>query len=779
MTRRRAYCTFSTGPLSAQIEPLEPRTLFAAGIGAIDAKNLGKGDWIWEMGSVETNLGVSTVQGVIDKEKAAGMDWLTVKCGDGNSIWSQFTADLVTRAHEAGLKIFGWAYMYGGYQSSDSVSGEVAVAKNALDLGADGFICDAESEYEHVGSTPVTQFFNGKTGTGAFSGILASYPNSFYAYAPFPYVSLHSAYPYKTFSDFCDVAMPQDYWATIGVTPTKMVTDMDTNWKNLYAGFTTVEKLPIAPIGQGYSPATSSDITTFVNALKNDTQTFTSKYQGVSYWSAQHETSAMRTTITNADIGSPAPEFKIGDTVYVTASGLNAWSDKTSAPPATAVVKSQNTLATIESNGPASYVSGFDRYQLRYLGDTTDTFSANYYLAAVPSAPTTPAITSPANNSLTTNTSPTINWTDSQYASSYDVYLDGVLQQNISATTSQLALSGLSYVNHTWQIKARNSKGTTASSVFSFGVVPLAPTGLSATDGTTSSAIRLAWAATTGATTYAVYRNSSNDSSTAPQIGTSSTATYDDSAAADGTIYFYWVKALNGSAQAGAFSASDSGFLDATPPAVLSSAYNDDAQPLKITVQFSEDVQLPLGANAVSIQDENDSNQPPFSPTGFTYDSPTKTATFTFAEPANHSNYRATLAAGNARDNANNAMSTDFTIDFYTLAADGNHNRTVDLQDFNLLAAHFGKSGQTFSQGNYDYSADGTVSITDFNILAANFGKSMPAPTAPTSPQSLTDSFSASPTKTSAIVSTTPEVASNNSDKAQGRRHLLQDSGLL
>lgn len=768
MTRRRGYCTVFNRNRSAQIETLEPRTLFAAGIGAIDPKNLGKGDWIWEMSSVETNLGVSTVQGVIDKEKAAGMDWITVKCGDGNNIWSQFTSDLVTRAHEAGLKIFGWAYMYGTKNGSDSIAGEVAVAKNALDLGADGFICDAESEYESVGSTPVTQFFDG---VGSTNGILDYYPNSFYAYAPFPYVSLHSAYPYKRFSDFCDVAMPQDYWATIGVTPTKMVTDMDTNWKNLYAGFTTAEKLPIAPIGQGYSPATASDITTFVNALKNDTQTFTSKYQGVSYWSAQHETSAMRTSITNADIGSPAPEFKIGDTVYVTASALNAWSDPSSAPPATAVAKPQNTLATIESNGPVSYVGGFDRYELRYLGDNVDTYSANYYLAAVPSAPGTPGITSPANGSTTTSTSPTINWTDSQYAISYDVYVDGVLKQNISATTSQLALSGLSYANHTWQIKARNSVGTTASSTFSFGVVPLAPTGLAATDGTTSSAVHLAWAATTGATTYAVFRNSSNDSSTATQIGTSSTTTYDDSTAADGTTYFYWVKALNSSSQAGAFSASDSGFRDATPPAVVSSVYNDDAQPLTITVQFAENVQIALGAGALSIQDQNDSNQPAFSPTGFTYDAATKTATFTFSSPANDSNYRATLAAGNVRDNANNAMATDLIVDFFTLAGDGNHSRTVDIQDFNLLAANFGKTGQTFSQGNYDYSSDGAIGLTDFNILAARFGHSLPPP--PTG-QSVTNQAASG---TSAITSTA--VTSTKTSSQSTDDQLLKDSGLL
>jgi hypothetical protein len=46
----------------------------------------------------------------------------------------------------------------------------------------------------------------------------------------------------------------------------------------------------------------------------------------------------------------------------------------------------------------------------------------------------------------------------------------------------------------------------------------------------------------------------------------------------------------------------------------------------------------------------------------------------------------------------------------------------VSLEDFNILATNFGKTGMTFSQGNYDYSADGKINLLDFNVLATNFG---------------------------------------------------------
>ena len=116
------------------------------------------------------------------------------------------------------------------------------------------------------------------------------------------------------------------------------------------------------------------------------------------------------------------------------------------------------------------------------------------------------------------------------------------------------------------------------------------------------------------------------------------------------------------------------------------------------------------------------------------WDATAKTATFnlTPGQPAND-NFHATLAASSVSNFSGNTNASSATLDYYFLAADGDRNRVVDIHDFNLLATNFGKSGQTFTQGNYDYSTDGVVSITDFNILATNFGKSVPPSPAPQS----------------------------------------------
>lgn len=96
-------------------------------------------------------------------------------------------------------------------------------------------------------------------------------------------------------------------------------------------------------------------------------------------------------------------------------------------------------------------------------------------------------------------------------------------------------------------------------------VVPAAPTGVSASDGTFSDGVHVTWAAPTGATAYEVWRNTTNSSSSATKISATdvTTTTYTDTTATAGKTYFYWVKAKNSAGTSG-FSASDSGFRSAT-----------------------------------------------------------------------------------------------------------------------------------------------------------------------------------------------------------------------
>jgi hypothetical protein len=281
----------------------------------VDPANLGKGDWIWEVPQTETRLGVTSVQGIIDYETSLGMQWITVKCGDGNNIWTQFSSDLITRAHAAGLKIFGWAYAYGnnsahygsGATDSANINGEINVALNALALGADGFIIDAEIEYE----TNVTRAADATFYAGT---IKSNYPSYFLAHAPFPYINSHPGFPYAQFGIYCDAVMPQDYWGAIGISPQTMVFNMNSQWRswqNSLTGSNTNAIKPIVPLAQSYSPVTGAQITQFLYALQtNSPKATVAGYNGVSFWDAQERNADMDSAIVAANIGTNAqPPF--------------------------------------------------------------------------------------------------------------------------------------------------------------------------------------------------------------------------------------------------------------------------------------------------------------------------------------------------------------------------------------------------------------------------------------------------------------------------------------
>jgi len=63
----------------------------------------------------------------------------------------------------------------------------------------------------------------------------------------------------------------------------------------------------------------------------------------------------------------------------------------------------------------------------------------------------------------------------------------------------------------------------------------------------------------------------------------------------------------------------------------------------------------------------------------------------------------------------------------YTRYGDANVDGTVNLADFNRLAANFGATNAFWHQGDFNY--DGNVNLQDFNRLAANFGLSAAGPT--------------------------------------------------
>jgi len=344
------------------------------------ATNLGKGDWIYKMPASESALGVSNAQALVNYEAAKGMQWIAVKGADGGNTnyWTQFNPMLVSQAHAAGLKIFAWGYVYGNNGISNSVPGEINAALTLLGEGADGFIIDAEIEYE----TNTTRYADAAAYCRA---IKAAYPNTFLAHMPDPYISAHTNFPYAVFGYYCDAVMPQDYWAVTPISPAQMVSDMDAQWKawaNNLTGTNVNAIKPLAPIGQGYDlpnptpyTETAADITNFIYLLKTDANPASpGGYNGVSFWSCQYHTAADWAGIAASSIGTPATVVSAPQIMSCQLSGGQLTLDLRGAAGSSFTIYSSTDLVHWTTVTNLANPTGTNQFKDKILTNTTQKF---------------------------------------------------------------------------------------------------------------------------------------------------------------------------------------------------------------------------------------------------------------------------------------------------------------------------------------------------------------------------------------------------------------------
>ncbi|HMO51511.1 MAG TPA: choice-of-anchor D domain-containing protein, partial [Kiritimatiellia bacterium] len=112
-----------------------------------------------------------------------------------------------------------------------------------------------------------------------------------------------------------------------------------------------------------------------------------------------------------------------------------------------------------------------------------------------------------------------------------------------------------------------------------------APTGLSASDGSSEAHVALSWDDIAGETGYLIWRHTANTFGSASAIFTNAanTVTYNDTSATPGQLYYYWITATNASF-ASEPSASDSGFRKLAAPASV--AASDGTSDAHVTVTW-------------------------------------------------------------------------------------------------------------------------------------------------------------------------------------------------
>ena len=283
----------------------------------IDPANLGKGDWVYSISDATNKLG-GHINGVTNETslmlfyKSQGIRYFVVKAGTGATLFNgcygfpQFSTYLVNAAHANGLLIFGYSRSYG-----TNTTGEVAIANFVFNQGADGFVWDAEGEWE-----------SGALGTSGPSlawaqcgTVRTNWPTKFLAHAPFPIISYHNTFPYKEFGYWCDAVMPQIYhagWTNVERTASGGINWSDVNWalwqksligsNNVVNGVTiwwTNAIKPLIPLENVYGPVGSSpcegtasplsdkDVMEFIDYVSADPNSVTTGgYKGANFWRA-------------------------------------------------------------------------------------------------------------------------------------------------------------------------------------------------------------------------------------------------------------------------------------------------------------------------------------------------------------------------------------------------------------------------------------------------------------------------------------------------------------
>ena len=163
-------------------------------------------------------------------------------------------------------------------------------------------------------------------------------------------------------------------------------------------------------------------------------------------------------------------------------------------------------------------------------------------------------------------------WNPSADATTYEVYRASSLEGEKAKifTTSDTIYDDTSIpccTDFYYWVKAMNSKCVTGFSDPDSGHLqpppPSPPTGVSASDGTSASQVRITWNASLGADIYEVYR-ALMPTAAKTLIASTSNTSWDDKNVSCG-IFYYWVKA-KGSAGTSNFSNSDPGYAILCPP---------------------------------------------------------------------------------------------------------------------------------------------------------------------------------------------------------------------
>jgi hypothetical protein len=163
----------------------------------------GKGFFTWKIPRCEHG----DPSQIVLQAKAAGLTHLVIKVADGTTVYhgtwgdpTDYTTPVVNALRGAGIKIWGWHYIYGDYPNGEA---SVAIAR-IRQYALDGYVIDVEKEFKTPGKRVAAKKF--------MSQLRAAYPDLTVALSSYRFPSLHPQIPWSDFLSLCNINMPQVYW---------------------------------------------------------------------------------------------------------------------------------------------------------------------------------------------------------------------------------------------------------------------------------------------------------------------------------------------------------------------------------------------------------------------------------------------------------------------------------------------------------------------------------------------------------------------------------------
>jgi hypothetical protein len=165
------------------------------------------------------------------------------------------------------------------------------------------------------------------------------------------------------------------------------------------------------------------------------------------------------------------------------------------------------------------------------------------------------------------------------------------------------------------------------------------------------------------------------------------------------------------------------------PPAITTTDFQFETAPNQLRVTFSQNVAHSLSVGDITVTPAGGGAAIPVTLADF--DAVTNTATFALPTGLADGDYTATIPAAGVTDGAGNPLAAPLDFDFFVFTGDANRDRSININDFAILAGNFNAPG-TYSAGDFNY--DAIVNIADFSILASKFNTSLAAGEPPARP---------------------------------------------